>query len=206
MKLNSNFNPLKKHLLSLSLSQPHYLSNIINKTISILSTGTSDISDISGNKILLDNINNNSNKNINYCSFYNNFNNQFNIIRINYINKSVKAYSTMEKEINNNENTNNNDIKDKQDNRMEVSDDEGSNMYIDDDGDAKRINNKNNNNKKESKKIIKEFDKDARDRLNNNDNEKKEENEEKFEKIKLPKRKYAIVHGYIGHKYSGNQK
>lgn len=27
-----------------------------------------------------------------------------------------------------------------------------------------------------------------------------------LEKIKLPKRMYAIIHSYIGHKYCGNQK
>jgi hypothetical protein len=30
--------------------------------------------------------------------------------------------------------------------------------------------------------------------------------EEKLDKIHLPKRKYALIHGYNGHAYSGNQK
>ena len=47
--------------------------------------------------------------------------------------------------------------------------------------------------------------------LEENNNINKEENnnkylDEKKEKIKLPKRKYAIIHGYIGINYSGNQK
>jgi tRNA pseudouridine38-40 synthase len=47
--------------------------------------------------------------------------------------------------------------------------------------------------------------------LEENNNTNKEENnnkylDEKKEKIKLPKRKYAIIHGYIGINYSGNQK
>lgn len=33
-----------------------------------------------------------------------------------------------------------------------------------------------------------------------------EEDRSKLEKIRLPKRKYAIIHGYNGHKFSGNQK
>ena len=28
----------------------------------------------------------------------------------------------------------------------------------------------------------------------------------KYDKIKLPKRKFCIIHGYNGHKFSGNQK
>lgn len=30
--------------------------------------------------------------------------------------------------------------------------------------------------------------------------------DKKFNKLNLPKRKYAIIHGYNGHNYSGNQK
>ncbi len=30
--------------------------------------------------------------------------------------------------------------------------------------------------------------------------------EDKIEKIKHPKRKYVLIHGYSGHNYSGNQK
>ncbi len=33
-----------------------------------------------------------------------------------------------------------------------------------------------------------------------------DEGRSKLSKIHLPKRKYAIIHGYIGHKFSGNQK
>jgi hypothetical protein len=33
-----------------------------------------------------------------------------------------------------------------------------------------------------------------------------ENNAQKLNKIKLPKRKYAIIHGYNGHHFSGNQK
>lgn len=39
--------------------------------------------------------------------------------------------------------------------------------------------------------------------LNTNQNESIEVN---HQKIKLPKRKYAIIHGYNGHNYFGNQK
>ena len=44
--------------------------------------------------------------------------------------------------------------------------------------------------------------------LEENNNKEKNTNylDEKKEKIKLPKRKYAIIHGYIGINYSGNQK
>jgi hypothetical protein len=38
------------------------------------------------------------------------------------------------------------------------------------------------------------------------DKRSKNEDTSKLEKIRLPKRKYAIIHGYNGHKYSGNQK
>ena len=37
-------------------------------------------------------------------------------------------------------------------------------------------------------------------------NDQAEQNEKKANKINLPKRKYAIIHGYNGHNYSGNQK
>ena len=30
--------------------------------------------------------------------------------------------------------------------------------------------------------------------------------DKKFNKLNLPKRKYAIIHGYNGYNYSGNQK
>lgn len=53
-------------------------------------------------------------------------------------------------------------------------------------------------------------------RDNNNENEPLKENNTthnneihqkiKPNKIKLPKRKYAIIHGYNGHNFSGNQK
>ena len=41
-----------------------------------------------------------------------------------------------------------------------------------------------------------------------NDQIKTPENieEVKLDKIKHPKRKYALIHGYNGHKYHGNQK
>ena len=42
--------------------------------------------------------------------------------------------------------------------------------------------------------------------LDNIDKENNNEDNEKGEKIKLPKRKYAIIHGYLGHNYCGNQK
>ena len=42
----------------------------------------------------------------------------------------------------------------------------------------------------------------------NNETQNKEENKEekRLEKINLPKRKYALIHAYNGHKFSGNQK
>ena len=52
----------------------------------------------------------------------------------------------------------------------------------------------NNEEKKDDKNIDK----------SNNENQKIES--QKKSKIKLPKRKYAIIHGYSGHNYSGNQK
>jgi len=33
-----------------------------------------------------------------------------------------------------------------------------------------------------------------------------EEDRSKLEKIRLPKRKFAIIHGYNGHQFHGNQK
>jgi hypothetical protein len=33
-----------------------------------------------------------------------------------------------------------------------------------------------------------------------------DKSDNKQKKINLPKRKYAIIHGYNGHNYSGNQK
>ena len=41
---------------------------------------------------------------------------------------------------------------------------------------------------------------------NSEKNETTNNEKEKKSKIKLPKRKYAIIHGYSGHNYSGNQK
>jgi hypothetical protein len=35
---------------------------------------------------------------------------------------------------------------------------------------------------------------------------KDEETEFKKEKLNFPKRKYAIIHGYFGHNFKGNQK
>jgi hypothetical protein len=40
----------------------------------------------------------------------------------------------------------------------------------------------------------------------NNNNTNKDTNNSKKEKIKLPKRKFAIIHGYNGHDFCGNQK
>ena len=37
-------------------------------------------------------------------------------------------------------------------------------------------------------------------------NNQAEQNDKKANKINLPKRKYAIIHGYNGYNYSGNQK
>ncbi len=37
-------------------------------------------------------------------------------------------------------------------------------------------------------------------------NNQAEQNNKKANKINLPKRKYAIIHGYNGYNYSGNQK
>lgn len=71
----------------------------------------------------------------------------------------------------------------------------------------------NNTDKDNNSTIEKSLDKDKNDenkrdltrrgygRINE---EIKEEN--KLEKIKAPKRRYAIIHGYVGHNYSGNQK
>jgi hypothetical protein len=51
--------------------------------------------------------------------------------------------------------------------------------------------------------------------INNNDSQQtktltthqeSEQDDKKFNKLNLPKRKYAIIHGYNGHNYSGNQK
>jgi hypothetical protein len=36
--------------------------------------------------------------------------------------------------------------------------------------------------------------------------EKDGDNESKKEKLNFPKRKYAIIHGYFGHDFKGNQK
>ena len=42
---------------------------------------------------------------------------------------------------------------------------------------------------------------------NDKDNKSDDENDDaKKNKLHLPKRKYAIIHGYNGHKFSGNQK
>jgi tRNA pseudouridine38-40 synthase len=41
---------------------------------------------------------------------------------------------------------------------------------------------------------------------NSEKNETTNNEKEKKSKIKLPKRKYEIIHGYSGHNYSGNQK
>jgi hypothetical protein len=43
--------------------------------------------------------------------------------------------------------------------------------------------------------------------IDNNENvEKNEKIEVKLNKLQYPKRKYAIIHGYNGHNYCGNQK
>lgn len=42
--------------------------------------------------------------------------------------------------------------------------------------------------------------------INQTDNNTETENKAKPDKINLPKRKYAIIHAYNGHKFSGNQK
>lgn len=92
-------------------------------------------------------------------------------------------------------------------NVMEVDSDADS-IYVDDSGEQnkRKDNNDNNDNKvKESKKVVKEFDKDKRVRTDDKYVES-EEKEENRDKLKLPKRKYAIIFGYLGHKYSGNQK
>jgi hypothetical protein len=41
---------------------------------------------------------------------------------------------------------------------------------------------------------------------NNKEQRNNDEPKEKLDKINLPKRKYAIIHGYNGHHFSGNQK
>lgn len=53
--------------------------------------------------------------------------------------------------------------------------------------------NTNNNQKKE--KFVKEFNWKPDD-----------QNENKKDKLNYPKRKYAIIHGYNGHDFKGNQK
>ena len=67
-----------------------------------------------------------------------------------------------------------------------------------------------NEEKNLNKRIVKEFtplqtQQDVRTRTDNKYGENLED-DEKLEKIKRPKRKFAIVHGYLGHKYCGNQK
>ncbi len=41
---------------------------------------------------------------------------------------------------------------------------------------------------------------------NNNEVVIEKKQESNIEKIKYPKRKYVIIHGYNGHQYKGNQK
>jgi hypothetical protein len=81
----------------------------------------------------------------------------------------------------------NKEIKDKIDpnGNEDIMMNEDDESYLDDNG------NENTKRDKRSYGNIKE------------DNEKAEE---KLEKYKAPKRKFAIVHGYLGHKYCGNQK
>jgi len=40
----------------------------------------------------------------------------------------------------------------------------------------------------------------------NTENPQTTQEDKKSNKLNLPKRKYAIIHGYNGHNYSGNQK
>jgi hypothetical protein len=47
---------------------------------------------------------------------------------------------------------------------------------------------------------------DIKEEIVNIEDNKEENQEEKLDKIHLPKRKYAIIHGYNGHHFSGNQK
>jgi hypothetical protein len=48
---------------------------------------------------------------------------------------------------------------------------------------------------------------DQQDQQNHDDlNQAKDENTSKLNKISFPKRKYAIIHGYNGHQFCGNQK
>jgi hypothetical protein len=94
----------------------------------------------------------------------------------------------------------------KNNNCMEVDSDADS-VFVDDSGEQnrKKDTKHEDNLPKESKKVVKEFDKDKRIRTDDKYAET-EEKEENRDKLKLPKRKYAIIFGYLGHKYSGNQK
>ena len=65
--------------------------------------------------------------------------------------------------------------------------------------------------KNENKENIekKEEDDKTKSKLDKKEEEKKSENKKeshKLDKIKLPKRKFAIIHGYFGQDYSGNTK
>ena len=62
------------------------------------------------------------------------------------------------------------------------------------------MENKNDNNCKEKSKNETQSNKDKKGE------EKEQEELNKLEKIKLPKRKFAIIHGYYGQNYSGNTK
>ena len=62
------------------------------------------------------------------------------------------------------------------------------------------MENKNDNNCKEKSKNETQSNKDKKGE------EKEQEELKKIEKIKLPKRKFAIIHGYYGQNYSGNTK
>lgn len=42
--------------------------------------------------------------------------------------------------------------------------------------------------------------------INDNNNNENTQIEQKKTKVEYPKRKFALIHGYFGHEYCGNQK
>ena len=102
-----------------------------------------------------------------------------------------------------NNNTNNNQIQNSDD---EYS--EGSQMAVDDTGVVS--SNKNFKNKRIEQGL--DWQNDVRSRTDHryNDDITKGEGEDgddvNREKIRVPKRKFCVIHGYLGHRFCGNQK